>query len=68
MTYDFTKKELEFIIENANFNNRQSEIFNRLTDKSGRQKIVKIALEMGMSERTVNREIKKIKHKIYKIL
>ena len=68
MIYDFTKKELEFIIENANFTNRQQEIFNRLTDKDGRQKIYRIAMEMNISERTVNREIKKIKHKIYKIL
>ena len=68
MTYDFTKQELEYIIENARFNDRQKEIFDRLTDIHGRQKIVKIALEMNMSERTVNREIRKIKNKIYKIL
>lgn len=68
MTYDFTKKELDFILNNANFNVRQREIFDRLTDKHGRQKVVKIALEMNLSERTIAREIKKIKHKIYKIL
>lgn len=68
MNYDFTKKELEYIIENARFNERQQEIFDRLTDKKGRQKIIKIAIEMGMSERTVSREIKKIKAKIIKIL
>lgn len=68
MNYDFTKPELEYIIDNANFNNRQEEIFNRLTDKKGRQKIVKISMEMNLSERTIEREIKKIKHKIYKIL
>ena len=68
MIYDFTRKELEFIIENANFTNRQLEVFNRLTDKNGRQKIYQIAMEMNISERTVNREIKKIKHKIYKIV
>ena len=68
MVYDFTKKELDFILENANFNNRQQEIFNRLTDKRGRQTVVKISLEMNLSERTVGREIKKIKNKIYKII
>lgn len=68
MNYDFTKNELDFINENANFNDRQQEIFNRLTDKRGRQKIVKIAMEMCLSERTVSREIKSIKKKILKIV
>lgn len=68
MNYDFTQKELDFINENARFNDRQQEIFDRLTDKRGRQKVVKIALEMNLSERTVERDIKQIKHKIYKIL
>ena len=68
MKYDFTKSELEYINENARFNERQQEIFDRLTDIKGRQKIVKIALEMSLSERTVSREIKNIKKKILKIL
>lgn len=68
MNYDFTQKELDFINQNARFNDRQQEIFDRLTDKRGRQKVVKIALEMNLSERTVERDIKQIKHKIYKIL
>lgn len=68
MNLDFTKKELEYINENARFNERQQEIFDRLTDIKGRQKIVKIALEMSLSERTVSREIKNIKKKILKIL
>jgi len=66
--FDFVKYEIDCILENANFTSRQEEIFNRLTDKDGRQKIVKIAMEMNISERTVNREIKKIKRKILKIL
>jgi hypothetical protein len=33
MKYDFTQKELDYINENARFNDRQQEIFNRLTDK-----------------------------------
>lgn len=68
MNYDFTKKEIDFINENARFNDRQQEIFNRLTDRHGRQKIVKIAMEMSLSERTVSREIKSIKKKIMKIV
>lgn len=68
MNYDFTQKELDFINENARFNDRQQEIFDRLTDKRGRQKVVKIAMEMHLSERTIERDIKQIKHKIYKLL
>lgn len=68
MKYDFIQKELDYINQNANFNDRQQEIFNRLTDKRGRQKVVKIALEMCLSERTVERDIKEIKNKILKIL
>lgn len=68
MNYDFTKKEIDFINENARFNDRQQEIFDRLTDRHGRQKIVKIAMEMNLSERTVSREIKSIKKKILKIV
>jgi len=68
MNYDFTKNELDFINENARFNDRQQEIFDRLTDRHGRQKIVKIAIEMSLSERTVSREIKSIKKKIMKIV
>lgn len=66
--FDFTQKELEYIVKNARFNDRQQEIFDRLTDIHGRQKIVKISMEMCLSERTVEREIRKIKQKIYKIL
>jgi hypothetical protein len=33
MNYDFIKPELEFIKANANFDERQAEIFDRLTDK-----------------------------------
>lgn len=68
MNYDFTQKELDYINQNARFDDRQQEIFDRLTDRKGRQKVVKIALEMNLSERTVERDIKKIKHKIFKIL
>ena len=65
---DFTKIELDYILHNANFNNIQLRIFNRLTDKFGRQKIVKIAIEENISERTVSRIIKQIKNKIKRLL
>ena len=65
---DFTKIELDYILQNANFNDIQLRIFNRLTDKVGRQKIVNIAIEENISERTVSRIIKQIKNKIKRLL
>ena len=65
---DFTKIELDYILQNANFNDIQLRIFKRLTDKQGRQKIVKIAIEENISERTVSRIIKQIKNKIKRLL
>ena len=65
---DFTKFELDYILKNANFNDIQLKVFKRLTDKYGRQKIVKIAIEENMSERTVSRIIKQIKNKIKRLL
>ena len=66
--FDFTKIELDYILQNANFNDIQLKVFNRLTDKVGRQKIVKIAIEENISERTVSRIIKQIKNKIKRLL
>lgn len=65
---DFTKFELDYILQNANFNDIQMKIFKRLTDKQGRQKILKIAIEENISERTVSRVIKQIKNKIKRLL
>lgn len=66
--FDFTIKELKFILSNANFNDIQLKVFNRLTDKHGRQKIYQIAMEENISERTVCRIIKQIKNKIKRLL
>ena len=66
--FDFTTFELNYIINNANFNDIQLSIFNRLTDPKGRQTIVKISMEENISTRTVNRIIKQIKNKIIRIL
>ena len=68
MIYDFTKSELNYINENANFNDIQQEVFNRLTDKRGRQSIVQISMEMNISTATTSRIIKQIKSKIVKII
>ena len=42
MNFDFTKLELDYINEYANFNDIQQEVFDRLTDKHGRQTVKKI--------------------------
>ena len=66
--FDFVKSELDYILKNANFTVEQEEIFKMLTSKYGRASIVNIAIKMNMSESTVKRRIKQIKHKIIKIL
>lgn len=68
MKFNFTKPELDYILENANFTIEEEQIFKMLTSKYGRASIVNISLTMNMSESTVKRRIKQIKHKIIKIL
>ena len=46
----------------------QEKIFKMLTSKYGRASIVNISLTMNMSESTVKRRIKQIKHKILRLL
>lgn len=66
--FDFIKKELDYILENANFTEEQEQIFKMLTGKQGRQSIVYISMQMNMSESTVKRRIKQIKQKILRLL
>lgn len=68
MKYDFTQKELDYINENARFNEIQQRVFDRLTDRKGRQTIVKISMEENISTATVSRIIKQIKKKIIRVL
>ena len=68
INFDFTKKELEYILENANFTVEQEKIFKMLTSKYGRASIVNISLTMNISESTVKRRIKQIKNKILRLL
>ena len=68
MTLDFTKPELEYIKENANFTIEELTIFEMLTGKYGREKIVYIANKTNLSTATVSRRIKKIKSKIKKLI
>ena len=68
VNFDFTLPELDYIIHNARFTDIQLSIFNRLTDKRGRQTIIQISIEENISTSTVSRIIKQIKKKIIKIL
>ena len=65
---DFTKPELEYIKENANFTIEELTIFEMLTGKYGRETIVYIADKMNLSTATVSRRIKKIKSKIKRLI
>ena len=65
---DFTKPELDYILENANFTEEQERIFKMLTGRQGRLSIVNIAFRMNMSESTVKRRIRQIKNKILRLL
>lgn len=66
--FDFTKFELDYILNNANFTEEQEKIFKMLTGKFGRQSIVNISISINMSESTVKRRIKEIKSKIKRLL
>lgn len=65
---DFTKPELEYIKDNANFTVEELKIFEMLTSKYGRETIVYIANKTNLSTATVSRRIKKIKSKIKKLI
>ena len=65
---DFTKPELEYIKENANFTIEELTIFEMLTGKHGRETIVHIANKTNLSTATVSRRIKKIKSKIKRLI
>jgi len=56
-----TKPELEFIINNCNFNDDELHIFNCLSKSKSVQEI---AFALGMSTRTVDRRIKNLSNKI----
>ena len=62
---DFNKSEYEFFMENCNFTDRQKEILD-LRRKGF--SILSISCKIFVSERTVNREIKRIKNKILKLI
>ena len=61
---DFTKPELERIIENANFTEEEVRIF-KLLSRNFTQK--EIAHRLSMSVRTLERRVKSIKSKIERV-
>ena len=62
---DFNRLEYDYFMNNCNFTDRQKEILD-LRRKGN--SILGISLKLYLSERTVNREIKEIKRKIYKVI
>lgn len=66
---DFTKNEYEFFLENCGFTDRQKEILNL---RRRGFSIVQISMHEGeylpVSTRNVDRELKEIKRKIYKLI
>lgn len=63
--FEFTREEYEDIVKKAMLNEELAKIFEmKIMDYS----ITKIAVEMNMSESTVNRRIKQLKKKIMKVI
>ena len=63
--FEFTKEEFDYICEKAMLNDELTKIFEmKIRDYS----ITKIAMELNMSESTVNRRIKELKRKIMKVI
>lgn len=62
---DFNKFEYKYFIENCNFTPREKQILD-LRRKG--ESIIAISMETYLSVRTVNYEIKRIKHKILKVI
>ena len=63
--FDYTKDEYEQLKEKLMLNEEMSKIFEM---KIKRYSIVQIAMELNMSERTVNRRVKELKKKIRRVL
>ena len=62
---EFTEPECEYFRQKCNFTDEELAVFDlRVRGKM----IVEISCILGMSEATVNRRIRDIKRKIYKVL
>ena len=63
--FEFTKEEFEQIVDKAMLNEELTKIFEmKIKDYS----ITKMAMELNLSESTINRRIKELKRKIMKVL
>ena len=62
---DFTKPELDMLIEQCNFTPQELEYFNL---KSKDISNVEISIRMSISESTVSKVAKKVKSKIFRII
>lgn len=63
--FDFTREEYEELKEKLMLNDELSELLER---KIKGESVVKISLEMNMSQSTVSRRVKLLKKKIMKII
>lgn len=63
--FNFCKDEEEFLIENCNFTDDELFVFKC---KQKNYSIVKIAMELSVSERTINILVDRITNKIIKTL
>lgn len=63
--FEFTKEEFDYIVKKAMLNEELTKIFEM---KIKGYSIVKISMEMHLSERTTNRRINLLKRKIMKVL
>lgn len=59
-----TKPELEEIIEQCNFSDEEVIIFNMLSKRKG---IIEISMEVGVSQKTIDRRVVDMKKKIIKV-
>lgn len=64
-TLDFTRREMEYLIENCNFSEREEMVF-RLRCK--KYTLEKIAEKIHVCYKTAYRDNKKVKEKIMKVL
>lgn len=62
---DFTKPELEEIVENANFTEEEDRIFMLLSRNFSQKEI---AHRLSMSTRTLERRVRNIKNKIERVV
>lgn len=65
MKFDFTKTEYEHLKEELMLNEEMAKI---LEMKIKGYSITKISMDLNMSERNVNKKVKKLKEKIMRVL